>query len=485
MSELVLENENKLPLNWTDANIGSIGKIIHYGFTATSTKKNTGTKYLRITDIQNNHVNWTDVPFCKIHQENKSDFLLHENDIVFARTGGTVGKSFLIKNDVPSAVFASYLIRVILTEHTDPKFIHFFFQSGSYWNQIQKGKTGLKTNVNAQILSKLVFQLPPLNEQKRIVVKIEELFSEIEKVEKILKKSNDRLDSELQLLLHKSFQGDLTEEWRNNNEVISLKNKIEEKESSSKKRIPIKIDSLPQIPLSWVWTRMSIVCTKVTDGTHFSPSNTLEGDFPYVTAKNLKPWGLDLKNITYVSKEVHNELLPRCNAEKNDVLYIKDGVTTGLAVVNDLDFEFTMLSSVALLKPDNGFVKPYYLKHYLNNPLTFNRLTGRMTGVAIKRIILDKIRNAEIPIPPIEEQNEIINIINKNQSLIQNAKETIISEIKKLSHLKFSILKNAFEGKLVPQDPNDESAEILLQKIKLEKEQLKQKEKSKKRKKNV
>ena len=72
----------------------------------------------------------------KIPKEKKPNFLLNENDIVFARTGGTVGKSYLIKNDVPSAVFASYLIRVVLTEHTDPQLIHFFFQSVNNWAQV-------------------------------------------------------------------------------------------------------------------------------------------------------------------------------------------------------------------------------------------------------------------------------------------------------------------------------------------------------------
>ena len=108
------QQELELPKGWVETNIDSIAKIIHYGYTASiSTKKDTGTKYLRITDIQNDHVDWNDVPFCKIPKEKKPNFLLNEDDIVFARTGGTVGKSYLIKNDVPSAVFASYLISVI------------------------------------------------------------------------------------------------------------------------------------------------------------------------------------------------------------------------------------------------------------------------------------------------------------------------------------------------------------------------------------
>ena len=444
MSELVLEKNQNLPPNWVQTDIGSIGKIIHYGYTATSTKKDTGTRYLRITDIQNNSVDWNNVPFCKISQEKKPDFLLHENNIVFARTGGTVGKSFLIKNDIPSAIFASYLIRVVLTEYTDPKFIHFFFQSGSYWHQIQKGKTGLKTNVNAQILSKLVFQLPPLNEQKRIVEKIVELFSELNKIQTILKITKLRLKQYRQSIEKSIFE------------------KLE-KEYELKKLVE--------------------VCIKITDGSHHSPENSLEGEIPYITAKNIRPRKIDLTNITYISKENHKEIFARCNPSKGDVLYTKDG-TVGYAVVNELDFEFSLLSSVALLKPNHEIIDSNYLEIFLNNSINYSSVVKKMSGTALRRIILKRIKEILLPLPSLDKQKEIVFKIQQIFSLIDNAENILNSKIKQMNTLQFSILKQAFEGKLVPQDPNDESAEILLEKIKQEKEQLKQKEKSKKRKNN-
>ena len=121
MSELVLAKES-MPKGWILTMIGDISDRIHYGYTETATNNPTGIKFLRISDIQNSYVDWGNVPFCTIADDGKHKYLLHENDLVFARTGGTVGKSYLIKKDVPPAVFASYLIRVILNQNIFPKF---------------------------------------------------------------------------------------------------------------------------------------------------------------------------------------------------------------------------------------------------------------------------------------------------------------------------------------------------------------------------
>ena len=113
---------------------------------------------------------------------------------------------------------------------------------------------------------------------------------------------------------------------------------------------------MSELPPGWAETGLPSVCKKITDGTHHSPVNLPNGEFKYVTAKNIRPWGLDLGNISYVDAATHQEIYARCPVEKGDVLYIKDGATTGLAVVNPLDEPFSMLSSVALIKPNNEAV---------------------------------------------------------------------------------------------------------------------------------
>ncbi|WP_310483193.1 hypothetical protein [Chamaesiphon sp. VAR_48_metabat_403] len=124
-------------------------------------------------------------------------------------------------------------------------------------------------------------------------------------------------------------------------------------------------------PSTWKKILLSELCSKVTDGTHHSPVNESEGDYLYVTAKNIKFWGLDISNMTFVSEEIHHQIYARCPVEYEDVLYIKDGVTTGLAAVNHLKEPFSMLSSVALLKPIRTVLNPYFLKNWLNSPVAF------------------------------------------------------------------------------------------------------------------
>lgn len=162
------------------------------------------------------------------------------------------------------------------------------------------------------------------------------------------------------------------------------------------------------IPSGWAVTDLATVCSKVTDGTHHSPPNARSGDFMYLTAKNIRPRGvIDLIDITYVSSEVHAEIYARCPVEKGDVLYIKDGATTGRAAVNTLEEPFSMLSSVALLKPDRSVLDSAYLCHWLNSPAALEAMLGEMSGSAIKRLTLSKIQRQTLPLPPLAEQRRI------------------------------------------------------------------------------
>lgn len=120
-------------------------------------------------------------------------------------------------------------------------------------------------------------------------------------------------------------------------------------------------------PMNWNKRTLKEVCTKLNDGTHFSPESFSMGDYKYITAKNIKASGFDFSNITYVPEAVHRPIFERCNPEQGDVLYIKDGATTGIAIVNTLKEEFTLLSSVALLKQNRNVINGYFLAALLNN----------------------------------------------------------------------------------------------------------------------
>ena len=120
---------------------------------------------------------------------------------------------------------------------------------------------------------------------------------------------------------------------------------------------------------------------------HHSPPNGPSGDFMYVSAKNIKQDGIKLDSITYVTKEVHDEIYSRCNPSYGDVLYIKDGATTGIATINQLTEPFSMLSSVALLKPSEAIFNRYLL-WAMRSPFFYQETRGAMKGAAITRVTL-------------------------------------------------------------------------------------------------
>ena len=112
---------------------------------------------------------------------------------------------------------------------------------------------------------------------------------------------------------------------------------------------------------------LDVVCDKISDGTHFSPPNTENGKYKYITAKNIKKHGFDLSNLTYIDEQHHKEIYRRCNPEFGDVLYIKDGATTGIAMVNTLNEEFSLLSSVALFKLNSKINSCCFFLHRMEN----------------------------------------------------------------------------------------------------------------------
>ena len=155
--------------DWTETTLGEISEI-SYGYTESASETEVGPKFLRITDIQNGNVDWSVVPYCPIEKKQFEKQRLQNGDIVFARTGATTGKSFLILNPPPS-VCASYLIRLRPNETAViPYFLNLNFQTDDYWMNIKSGMSGsAQGGFNASKLSSLSVSLPPIEEQKRIV----------------------------------------------------------------------------------------------------------------------------------------------------------------------------------------------------------------------------------------------------------------------------------------------------------------------------
>lgn len=190
--------------------------------------------------------------------------------------------------------------------------------------------------------------------------------------------------------------------------------------------------------------KLSDLCLKITDGTHHSPPMVEEG-IPYVSAKHLGKGYLDFySNPVYVSKEEHDKIYKRCDPIKGDVLYIKDGATTGIAGINHYNFEFSMLSSLALIRTDSEKLNNYYLVHYLNNERVKDKALSNMSGGAIKRLTIKKINDFPIMVPPIDFQKRFaIKIIE-----IEKQKESMKLNLNNLIMLYNALLQKAFKGEL-------------------------------------
>lgn len=480
-----MQQKSELPEGWAISTLNEISDDIKYGYTASAEKNVVGPHLLRITDIQNGRVDWENVPFCKIKEDQISRYELKPNDIVFARTGATTGKSYLISS-CPRSVFASYLIRLRPNENIDPKFLSLFFNTYDYWEQISQNISGIaQPNCNAAKLKELILPFPPLPEQHRIVSAIESLFARLDV-------TNEKIDRVLEILkkfresvLAAACEGRLTEDWRKANPDVKVAKELvesiinEKKMQSGRRKASLNNDSdesiIQNIPESWFESNLDKISIKITDGTHHSPPNGPEGDFKYITAKNIKNDGIDLKNVTFVSSEIHDGICSRCNPEYGDLLLIKDGATTGIVTLNNLTEPFSMLSSVALLKfPEK--ISNKYIMYYMRSPDFQSNVLDKMGGAAITRLTLKKISNMIVALPPLPEQQEIVRRIDALFAFADSIETKVTAAREKTEKLRQSILAKAFSGELVETEAeiarkegrDYESAEVLIERIKEE-----------------
>jgi type I restriction enzyme S subunit len=246
--------------------------------------------------------------------------------------------------------------------------------------------------------------------------------------------SPDGIKKLRELILALAMQGRLVPQDPNDQPASELLKEIEaekqrlvkEGKIKAPKPLPaIKPEEMPyELPKGWEWVRLGDSMLKITDGTHHSPPNMVSGDFLYISAKNIKEDGVLLSNATYVTKEIHKEIYSRCDPEYGNILYIKDGATTGVVTINNLKEPFSMLSSVALLKQPMQ-INNRFLLFTLRSPFFYKEMRAGMTGVAITRVTLKKLQDALIPLPPLPEQHRIVAKIDQLMALCDTLERQI------------------------------------------------------------
>lgn len=329
--------------------------------------------------------------------ENKRTKL--QKDVVLLTIVGTIGRSCVLKGNEGCLTLQRSVAALHPSDQIMPRYLmHCLIGNRHTLNQEAHGIA--QKGIYLKQLSSLSIPLPPKSTQLAIV-------SELDKINELIRLKKEQLkdlDKLAQSIFYEMF-GDPVENEK-----------------------------------GWEVKKLGDVCRQITDGTHNSPTNTKNGDFKYVTAKNIKKEGIVLDNITYVDADTHHSIYSRCNPEYGDILYIKDGATTGIATINNLNEEFSLLSSVALLKLEDKIMN-YYLKAVLNTPSLYNCIRTNMGGAAITRLTLVKIKAIKIPLPPLHLQHLFAHRIEQ----IEHQKSEVQKSITDLETLLASRMQYWFE----------------------------------------
>jgi type I restriction enzyme S subunit len=194
--------------DWAEATVKQLCGKPQYGYTESANSEDIGPRFLRITDIQDGQVNWNMVPYCECRETGK--YQLFDGDIVFARTGATTGKSYLVRNP-PVAVFASYLIRIRPGELVIPEYIWWYFQSSSYRASVFNGiDVGNRPNMNGTKLGNLKIPFPKSKKtQQKIVDQIEGISAKLNELRQLQTETDTELEAFQSALLAKAFRGEL------------------------------------------------------------------------------------------------------------------------------------------------------------------------------------------------------------------------------------------------------------------------------------
>ena len=378
-----------------------------------------------------------------LYEENKEKGGVPQKNDLLVSAVGTLGFVHIVEGSKKFYYKDAYILCFENHFNLNPKYTKFVIESNYTQKVIYNGSKGTTVEqLTIENAKDLWFPFPPVKEQHRIVTAIEAIFTQIDLLEQnkvdlqtAVKQAKSKI---LDLAIHgKLVPQDPADEpafvmlerlraekeakiaagemKRGKNDSYIYKNSTDncyyqKYTDGCEENIS---DEIPfDVPDGWTWCRLPEVCRKpITDGTHNSPSNSASGDFLYITAKNIKNLEICLDDATYISKEIHESIYSRCSPELNDILLTKDG-TIGEVAVNNLNYPFSMLSSVALIKPSNEILS-WFLAYILISDLLQNKMKKDAKGSALKRIILAQINDFLIPLPPLAEQQRIVTKIEE------------------------------------------------------------------------
>lgn len=415
-----------VPNGWEWERWGNISQSIQYGYNAPALEHG-AIKMVRISDIQENCVLWDNVPYCQIEENDIDTYLLKVNDILFARTGGTVGKSFLVEEVPEKAIYAGYLIRTRYSSLLNPRYMKSFMESQLYWEQLKNGTIATaQPNCNGKTLAKMLLPIPPTKEQDRIVEKLTQLSSFLDNYglcQDRLNLLNKEIKEQFKKsILQEAIQGklvpQLTEEGTAQDLLEQIKieklnlvkvgklkksalatsvifrgddNKYYEQIWGEVTEIELPLD----FPSSWSLARLNAVC-QLTDGLKTTGKQCL------LDAKYLR--GKSSETIVEQGKLVY----------KGDNIMLVDGENSGEVFIVPQDGY--MGSTFKQLWISSSMYEPYVLAF-----IQFYKETLRNSkkGAAIPHLNKELFYGLIIGIPPLQEQRRIVQKLEQSSQLLR------------------------------------------------------------------
>lgn len=467
---LVTEDEQPyaLPEGWVWVELNTLAESIQYGYTESASLEKIGPKFVRITDIQDNQVDWSKVPYCAIKENEFSKYRLDKNDILVARTGATTGKSYRIE-EVENAVFASYLIRIRLNKLANASFIENYMKTHVYWNQIMLSKKGIaQPGANSKILGALKVPLPSKNEQEKIANKISILFDKIDEANQLIDEAKETFGLRRAGVLEAALKGELTTSFRKN-EVVEdahiLYKKLKSEATFKAKINPdiLESDIRHSIPSTWKWVKLGDVLKITSGGTPKKAFKEyyVDGKVPWIKTGEIK-WN----RISEAEEHITQLGVEKSSAKwlpKKSVLVAMygQGLTRGRAAI--LDIEATCNQAVCALLP-SPYITPEYLYYYFMEG--YNRFRSIAKGGNQENLSATMISEFLLPLPPLKEQLKIVELLDEFFNKELQVKELLNINV---DEIKSAVLSKAFKGELGTNDAADEPAIELLKSILQEK----------------
>lgn len=423
--DAIQENDKlfNIPNNWDWSKIGWIMDIERGGsprpIKAFLTNAEDGVNWIKIGDVEKNgkYILQTKEKI-KPEGERKSrrvfpgDFLL-TNSMSFGRPyisqiEGCVHDGWLILRNTYDLFYYDYL--------------YYMLSSKYMFDQFSKKASGSTVdNLNIDKVASAVVPVPPIEEQIRIVKKVEEIINLLNTIDELQSAYSSNLEVLKSKIIDAGIQGKLTEQLPEDGNAEDLYAAIqEEKERLIKEKKIKKSKALPEIteeeipfeiPNNWKWVRLVDLCKQVTDGTHKTPHYTVKG-IPFLSVKDISSGFIDFSDTKFISSEEHDQLLKRCKPEKSDILFCRIG-TLGKAIEIDTDIQFSIFVSLGLIKPIEKRITRY-LVYVLNSGYGYGWIKLHKAGDSMHaaKINLDMLRTFPVPIPPIEEMDRIVDKVN-------------------------------------------------------------------------